>query len=390
MLRPLIKYFVSVIGLFAPAWAQQPLVEAQVTAGYSDNYLQTEEKQASAVVQTDVRLNAGIQWRSFDVTAHGQLSTIDYKENSQAQFNTSSIGTQLVWKPTNQQNLNVKIGSSDTEQAPWQGIRRDSYQANLATDHPLQIDETKVSYSALNYSYKTAGEQGLVFSAGFTNNDKSYAATDTLALQNNKSTNAMDTSLGYQWRAGRHVFLQYKQLKSEFADFANRDNNSKIYALGLAWQATAITGFTLGRGQEVRTIESTSEENTSNYWSLQASWAPRSYSVFSLSSTQRQQSSEYQGQLLQLSKSYSLTWRHTWSNGINSQLGISQQKLSQVAVKRHEDQTSASLALSYKFAANWQSSLSYSYTDHADSLNRRNYQQNSVQFSIKYALGGNS
>ena len=390
MLRPLVKYFILVMGLVMPAWAQQPLVEARVTTGFSDNYLQTKEKQSSATIKMDLGLNAGTQWRSFDVRVHGQLSPIDYTENSHAQFDNSSIGAMLTWKPTNQQNLNVKIGRTEADQAPWQGIRRDSYQADLPTDTALAIDETQVLYSSLNYNYKTAGEQGLVFSAGLTSNDKSYAATDVLALQNNKLTNALDTSLGYQWRAGRHVFLQYQQLKSEFTDFANRDNNSKIYALGLAWQATAITGFTLGLGQEVRTIESTSEENISNYWSLQTSWAPRSYSVFSLSSTQRQQSSEYQGQLLQLSKSYSLNWRHTWSNGINNQLGISQQKLSQVAVKRHEDQTSASLALSYKFAANWQSSLSYSYTDHADSLNRRNYQQNSVQFSIKYALGGNS
>ena len=81
MLKSFVKLVISASGLLFPCWAQQPLIAAQVNTGYSDNYLQSEDKQASAVVQTALTLNAGIQWRSFNAGLHGQLSEIDYKEN---------------------------------------------------------------------------------------------------------------------------------------------------------------------------------------------------------------------------------------------------------------------------------------------------------------------
>ncbi|WP_016954170.1 outer membrane beta-barrel protein [Catenovulum agarivorans] len=389
MLRHIVKCCVVLIGLAIPALAQQPaLLEAQLITGYSDNYQQTANKQSSASVQMKLQLNAAINWRSFDAGVQAKLSEIDYKANNAAKFSRNALAGHLSWQPTNQQTLAINVSRSNAEVEPWLGIRRDSYQMTNNNVLTLAIDETADSTAGLNYAYTTPSEQGLVFSSAFNTLQKDYQATDQLALQNNKKTTSWSNKLGYQWRAGRHLFIQYQQLDSRFTDFSARDNSSRIYAAGLSWQATAITGFNLGIGQETREISQSAAENKTSYWSLQATWAPKSYSVFSLSSTQHQQSSEYQDQLLQLAKTHSAAWRHTWANGLKSSVTLHHQQLQQLASKRDEKRLSGEISLSYQLTNNWQANIAYSYINNIDSSERRNFKQNNLYFSVKYQMGG--
>lgn len=389
MLRQIVQYSALVASLSMQTWAQQPpLVEAQLTSGYSDNYQQTENKQSSASTQMKLQLNLAMNWRSFDAGIHAKLSELDYQANSSAQFSQNSVMGNIAWQPTNQQKLAINIGRVTADVEPWLGIRRDVYQTNINNDQSLTIDQVVDAVSSINYSYKTPSEQGLVFASSINNLKKEYQALDQLALQNNKTTSSWDNQLGYQWRTGRHIFVQYQLKDSQFTDFAIRDNSSQIYALGLSWQATAITGFTLGVGQETREITNTGLENKSSYWSLQASWAPKSYSIFTVSSTQRQQSSEYQDQLLQLAKTHTATWQHTWANGLQSTVSVSSNQLQQLATNRDEKKLFGEIALGYQLTKNWHTSLAYSYLDNSDSAHRRDFQQNNLYLSVKYQLGG--
>ncbi|WP_440903251.1 hypothetical protein ACMZOO_10190 [Catenovulum sp. SX2] len=387
MLKHIVKYSVVVASLSNMAFAQHPaLIEAQLTTGYSDNYQQTENKQSSSSVQMKLQLNAGINWRSFDAGVHAQLSEIDYKADKSAQFSRNALAGNLSWRPTNQQELAINIGRANSEIEPWLGIRRDVY--NINKEQPLAIDESEDTSTGVTYSYKTPSERGFVFSSAFNTQQKDYQALDQLALQNNKTTNSWQHKLGYQWRAGRHLFVEYQNKDSEFSDFSIRDNSSQIYAVGLSWQATAITGFTLGVGQETREISQSAAENKTSYWSLQATWAPKSYSVFSLTSSQRQQSSEYQDQLLQLAKNHAAAWQHTWGSGLKSTISLSHQQLQQIALKRDEQKLTAEIAFSYQLSNSWHANLAYTYTDNSDSANRRNFKQNNLYFGVKYQMGG--
>ncbi|WP_160168573.1 outer membrane beta-barrel protein [Catenovulum agarivorans] len=391
MLKHIVKCLALVIYLSLPATAQQPAsIQAKLTTGYTDNYLQASNKQSSAIVETNIQLNAGLKVRSFALGLSGGINETNYKANSSAVFDRNSLAAQLNWRPTRQQNLVIKLAHLNAQIAPWEGIRRNAQSSTTPNNPQLQLDEAKNNQTSLGYQYKTASEKGVVFSTEFSQHQKQYAATDSLALQNNKSTNSWNSKLGYQWRSGRHLFIQYQDRRSKFDDFDQRDNNSQIYALGFSWQITAISGITFGVGQETRALAQNNVENTSNYWSLQANWSPKSYSTFSLSSRQQQQSSEYEGQILQLNKTHAASWQHTWANGLQSSINLSQQSIEQVALKRREKKWQTAIAFSYKIARSWSTSLGYRFEDHSDSANRRNYQQNSLHLAIRYQFGGNA
>ncbi|MER2493271.1 outer membrane beta-barrel protein [Catenovulum sediminis] len=367
--------------------ASKKLVESQFVTGFSDNVLQNDENVSSQYYIVRGTLNLETQLSQFKLVGSVNGAHQAFRKQNNLELNSVTSNASVKWQPTSQQSVDLNYQASQIDEAPWLGIRRDDVSSDTMEPASFNAYTTQ-----LVYQYQPASERGLVVAAFWNQHKQTYQQQDQVAQNNSKITNLYNGKLGYQWRAGRHIYLSYQNTSLDYPSAFNNNSASDIWAIGLSWQATAITGFDLSLGQEQRQFDNASLNNkNSEYWSVSASWAPKTYSTFKISTQQKQHSSDYLNSILQLDTNYQISWQHTWGNGLQSELSHSQLNSEQLdGQQRIEKRQQTSLNLAYKINRALAFSIDLSTVKNTDSRLRRNFDENKLAVNLQFNFGGRS
>ncbi|MEH6542452.1 MAG: outer membrane beta-barrel protein [Porticoccaceae bacterium] len=142
--------------------------------------------------------------------------------------------------------------------------------------------------------------------------------------------------------------------------------DSKIYRVGVEWNATAKTGGRVSFGRENRDYDASSISGVSRpSWAASLRWQPRTYSTFALSS----ESLIWEGGGTETSTEVTateLTWDHEWAKRWNSHIGYKFENYDYQGSfnnNREDDVDTVSLGLNYKMRRWLEVNLFYEYSE---------------------------
>ena len=134
------------------------------------------------------------------------------------------------------------------------------------------------------------------------------------------------------------------------------DSREYAYLTGVEWQASAQTraGFRIGRKTKQFAA---AERNDSSVlaWEIDARWAPRTYSVIEANFNRSPGETNGLGDFIDI-RSYTLAWRHEWSERFSTKVGGYYDQKIYKGVNEDQNTRSAQLEINYRMYRwlNWQ------------------------------------
>jgi len=249
------------------------------------------------------------------------------------------------------------------------------------------------TYSAgARYSYGTDTSKGqLEFGTqyGRLEYDNNFD-TGSVTRERERDVFDLDVTFLYRMTAKTQALAEVQYHDYDYQSSTSLlDGNSQIYRLGVKWEATAKTTGEFRIGMEEKEFDLSSRASVTNpSWYLAATWAPRTYSVFTLSSN----SSIDEGSATENhieSTVTNLTWDHAWSEYVSSDINYSYSNKEYFGDSnngREDDIDSINLGMSYKLKRWLDVGVYYKYTDTESNDAASVYDRNLVGMTVDLSL----
>lgn len=226
--------------------------------------------------------------------------------------------------------------------------------------------------SAANQLSLAVGQERLRYdNSGDLNADKDR---DSLTV-----TGTWSRALGGSTRA--LLELRHSDFDYQLADSRRNSTNQAVLA-GATWEATARTTGKIRIGYEQKNFDdSRVDDLDSPMWEVSLDWAPRTYSVFTLTTRKAFDEGDDGADAVE-STSTELLWRHEWSSRISSNLSLGIGRQVYEGQERDDDLRSAGLSLTYAVRRWLDLSLGYRYRDNDSSVALESYERNIYLLSL--------
>ena len=163
-------------------------------------------------------------------------------------------------------------------------------------------------------------------------------------------------------------------------------STNMAYLVGATWEATARTTGTVKFGYEEKDFDSSlRKDRESPMWEVGVSWAPRTYSTFSLNA-RRAFDEGYDGASVIKSQGFDASWKHYWLERLYSEVSYSMTEKKYQDITRTDDLQTFGLGLTYE-ARRWLDiGVGYKYSENDSSLRGESYERNIVGVSVTGSL----
>lgn len=170
------------------------------------------------------------------------------------------------------------------------------------------------------------------------------------------------------------------------SDRNNRDGTNTAALVGATWAATAKTTGTLRVGAEQKNFDDSSRTDyTSPMWDVGLTWSPRTYSTFGINTRRAFDEGEDGASTVQDINTL-LSWDHTWSPWISTELEYQILDRDYKATARQDDRTAFGAAVVYSYARWADFKLGYRRTDNDSTLSENDYQRNVYLMIVELSL----
>ncbi|BBP45256.1 hypothetical protein THMIRHAS_06290 [Thiosulfatimonas sediminis] len=174
---------------------------------------------------------------------------------------------------------------------------------------------------------------------------------------------------------------------SLFEYVSAQEKNGQNYAAlaGVRWDATAKTSGQIKAGYQKKVFDDLAAEDSSIFnWDVSVIWAPKTYSTFTLTSSQKIDEGNY-GAASADTQTNMITWAHDWGNRINSNVSFSY--LNQdYSNGRKDESDSFSVGLDYAFRRWLDFTARYTYGSKNSTEQISNYDRNQYYIGATIAL----
>jgi hypothetical protein len=212
-----------------------------------------------------------------------------------------------AWDPSTRQDFNLFAQYGEGTDARGTG-RRQGDNGLL----PFDPDDWKrFDYGGI-WRYGAVGARGKL--------DVVAGATDLEYTNNRDRTYLLDRDWYYvggtfYWRVAPKTSALAQVIYTDIDyDVADSDSEETSWLLGMTWEASARTSGTIRYGNQKKKFDNPElEDYNGPTWIAAASWRPRTYSMFTLTTTRRTQEPDGDGDYV-LRKDISLAWVHDWAS----------------------------------------------------------------------------
>ncbi len=167
---------------------------------------------------------------------------------------------------------------------------------------------------------------------------------------------------------------------------ATLDSDEDAFVLGVTWQATAKTTGSIEVGRQEKDFDDplvSTEDST--IWNVAVNWAPRTYSTFDFSASQDVDESNAAGSA-QETRSYGVTWNHTWSDRLASNVGANTQDADFIGIAREDETDTYSIGLTYDWQRWLSMALQVEWSERDSNDNTLDYDRRVVLLSVDLSL----
>ena len=220
-----------------------------------------------------------------------------------------------------------------------------------------------------------------------------YSASQTHKQDRDVSTLITRANYNYSPKTKLIAELQrgdYSYLSNEL------DNNVWRYLIGASWQATPRISTEIKAGfEDKKFTKSNIKDQNNKLWEANVSWAPRTYSSFTVSAGSRTEEGSATEAFIN-TEQYSVNWNHDWTPRITSRLQYELTKkdygdLGGNVIKnsnqsRQDNMDTYLVGVKYKMRPWLDLELGYSHQDNGSTIDVDSYSRNQMFFNIGMSL----
>lgn len=221
----------------------------------------------------------------------------------------------------------------------------------------------------------------------YDNGTDPFSNTRINAGKERNSTGLTGTFL-YRVAPKTRALIEARYTDHDYVSNRALDSSNTALLVGAEWDATAIVSGSARIGRERKDYDLAGKPNASTgMWEVGLSWAPRTYSVFTLS-TRSGFDEGADGADLIKTRSYSLAWDHGWAERLSSKVSLTRAKYDydRPGAPRKDTVDMIGIGLTYKMRRWLDVGVGYRYTDSDSNQPIRTYERNVIGLTVNASL----
>lgn len=317
----------------------------------------------------------------FSAQDHANTYQLGYSFNSQF-FHSSSdnnntdhhLSANTHWEFGDANRLDLSAGYDDMEDVQ-------------DTTNLLENDMYHTTYVGGVYGL---GSEAAIFHVdlGVNNAWKRYDNTGTLNKDRENDKLGLQATGYYAITPILSALLEVRQNDYDYilASF-KLDSTSSYYLAGLKWELSELTTGLVKVGRVEKDFDHASFDDPSeNTWDVGVSWKPLSYSTFTLSASRDINEGSVTENFIKATNT-SLTWNHSWTSYLSSDINIMRIKEDYDNVEQRQDDTDQlGLNLTYEFRRWLKAGIGYTYRERDSNVAIRSFDHNVYMLNLDMSL----
>jgi hypothetical protein len=258
-----------------------------------------------------------------------------------------------------------------------------------STDRPSAPtpDEFENTGAEATFGYGAPGARGRVeVNGGFYS--RQYQNNRAFTVASDRDTGIVGGTFFWRVAPKSQLLVQSDLRRIDYDQpTSTQDADETRFYVGARWEATALTSGTVKLGGLKRSFDTDSRQDfTTGSWEVAVRWSPLTYSVFDFSAARQTNESTGVGDVIVTNRNL-VTWSHTWSSRVVSQLlgGWTRDDF-RGGTTREDDTASLGARLSYQFRRWLRFAAEYTYTQRDSNDPTVEYKRNVVFFSAGATL----
>lgn len=342
-----------------------------VAGSYDDNYLtlNDDDKKASWII--------GIT-PSVNIVAFGEKSTyelnytMDHKRfNDLGASNLTShfldASANFAFDVRNNLNLGASINKTQTVE-------------NAFTIGELNDFTTRII--GANYIYGAPSATGNI-ELGVSR--ENYRSNNDVNIGQERDSTSVNAVFVYKITDKTKLTAEARTTIFDYLSNDPLDSRNRGLLIGARWEATSQTTGFAKLGREIKDFEEPGKDNTSlTTWEVSADWAPKTYSVVTVTTNQRIDEGNF-GADYSDTRVSSINWRHDWGRGYSSNAGYALRRID-YSNDRLDDRRTYNVGLTYLVKRWVDLNLDYRHINQASTDEIYDYERNVVSLSVDVSL----
>lgn len=335
----------------------------RVSESYDDNFRAVENNEESSWITTIAP--------TFTLGAEGRKSAYklsysavsDTFHSSHKDNNTDHHFTADAAMEFNARNrLKLNAGYHDVEDT-----------ATLDQDVENDMYNTKNVGGVYSFGAQSARAQ---IDLGANYEELRYTNSDRINADQEYDATALQGTFYYRIAPKTKLLLEGRHTDYDYV--SETDLNSKNLALlaGVTWEATAKTTGTAKLGREKKKFDrSVYDDESTGMWEVGVTWAPRTYSRFTLNTRQGYDEATDNASTIKTQTS-TLAWDHDWLERLGSNISYTRTDAEYQDIQREDSLDAVGLGLTYEMRRWLDISIGYTYADNDSDAPDESYTRN--------------
>lgn len=304
-----------------------------------------------------------------------RLNHAEYLDSSEDTYSDHHLSADINHRFTHRQAVAVKAGYKVLTERRGTGF---SEEPNGIVNGPddyehMNLDATYflgVPTADLRFEFYFKHNE-LDFDSSYVGDSRDYKSNMLGAISRYRL--GARTNLEFEYR---RLAVSYDNTPLDFdGNTLDLDSDEDYFLAGVSWEMTAKTKGQVKIGQVKRDFDDGGYSNSDFHWEADVEWRPKSYSRFILK-TARISQETYGSGLYVNSQSYDLSWLHSWSGRLRSELKVGMINDTYEDSERDDDRSYWGAQLGYDYATWLAVEAGYEYRENDSTFDLVNYQRN--------------
>ncbi|MBO1923330.1 outer membrane beta-barrel protein [Thiomicrorhabdus sp. 6S3-12] len=313
---------------------------------YDDNIRATQNALSSKVTTINPQLALNMDSAKSTFSALYSYSRRIYEEDSVDPLTDYSFSANSTYAFDVRNNLKVSTGLNKTE--------------NIANATQVgETDKMKNFNLGAVYVYGAPSATGnLEFGLSMDN----IRAQDQINAALERDSGAANLLFSVRGAGTTRLLAEAQIVQHHYISAGYKDGANYTGRIGVRWEATAKTSGEVKIGYERKEFDDSAMDGSELVnWAAQITWQPRTYSTFTLSSSQRIDEGNYGASSVDVREN-SLDWRHDWGNRIQSNV-MAAYSSKEYSNGRNDDARNFSIRLDYQVRRWMDIGIGYIFSD---------------------------
>lgn len=359
-----------------------------VVQRYYDNYLyQSYDEQANDESVVNAGLAVELERSKTAFEADFSFSSGRFREDSQDNYDDFGLAVALSSDFTVRNHAKLFVSSFNFHEARGTGFSKG--QAALILREP---DTYRSNRYGLFYRYGALSARGRI-ELTLAQAERRWTSRREVTAQRDYESPEARAAFYLRVGSSTDVLFEVRGSETRYSDevipnrVAYNSKEHKIYT-GISWEFANNTEGSIKLGQAAKNFDSPVRDDFSGLsWEASASWAPKTYSIFSLSTTREPRETDGTGSFIE-AQLVDFSWAHSWNSRVTTNWSVRwlEEDYQGAEAARNETLAWTKFGIDYAIKRWFDIGFSVSAANKSATIAQYEYEANTAQISAAWSL----